>query len=924
MKLSASFLYLWVGACSLLSTDAETPIWSDEFNNDGPPDPNFWSYDLGDWGWGNSELQMYTSNPENVKVANGKLTIAARQTGQQITSARIKTLSKVTVKYGRIESRIKFPNLANGLWPAFWTLGQNFRSVGWPQCGEMDIMEMGNVDGINAGVVNRRVGSAAHWDNFGTRATYGLYYDPPADLIGEFHNFTMNWTPELVSTYVDDDLIWEIDISEEACLSCTAFHKPHFILLNLAVGGIYTGIYNNQGITAPMPSEYIIDYVRVYENEWTEMGGTYFVPPETLSDCGCAETCTASVLDQIATDTTGSYSCRDRITWQLENLLYSEEDACATSSREFPDICGKGCNPYTCNGQYIDVVDCGCGSQCVAALDNMANVSFSCRDRMLWLMEFLGQTEQEACAQVSTEFPTECGLGCDSELCVKETREPSSQPTALPTTSSAPSISAAPSMTPSVSPMPSVLSLDCGCGSSCGASNLDQIVTILSGSYYSCLDRIMWTMENLGKSEQEACSMISSEFPTTCGQGCNPGTCNTIDCGCGENCKTVLDQIATDNDGSFSCRDRVIWVMQNLGYDEETACSTVSTDFPSICGQGCDPATCSSQQVGNCGCGYKCESVLDQIVTDSNGSSSCRDRVNWVMENLGYDEEAACNTVSAEFPTVCGVCTPTTCSTEGLIIEDCGCGDKCESVLDRIITDNNGSFSCRDRMNWVMKNLGYDEETACSTISADFLAICGTGCDPATCNKVSPTPTIDPSELPSASPTYQPSRFPSHAPTLSTSSSPPSKSPPVGGQTLNCGCGSNCHSATLNRIATDNSGSHSCRARIIWLRDVAGKPETDACVTVSSEFPSICGQGCDPRNCNRSPPPTVVDCGCPSECTSSVLDRPATDGAGPHSCRARINFVMGNYGKSEEEACKQVAFEFPSICGQGCEPLICN
>ena len=562
MKLSTSLLCLLVGTCSLASTDAETPIWSDEFNNDGPPDPNFWSYDLGDRGWGNSELQMYTSNPENVKVANGKLTIAARRTGHGISSARIKTLSKVTVKYGRIESSIKFPNLANGLWPAFWTLGQNFPSVGWPQCGELDIMEMGNVDGINEGVVNRRVGSAAHWNNFGTRVTYGLYYDPPADLIGEFHNFTMNWTPELVSTYVDDDLIWEIDISEEACQSCTAFHKPHFILLNLAVGGIYTGIYNNQGITAPMPAEYVIDYVRVYENEWTEMGGTYFVPPETLSSCGCAETCTTSVLDQIATDTSGSYSCRDR----------------------------------------------------------------------------------------------------------------------------------------------------------------------------------------------------------------------------------------------------AIWVMQNLGYDEETACSKVSTEFPSICGLGCDPATC---------------------------------------------------------------------------------------------------------------------------------------------NKVTPTPTINPSEVPSASPTYQPSsfpsasptsqpssfpsasptssqpsRFPSHAPTLS--SSPPSKPSPSDGHTLDCGCGSNCDSNTLNRIAIDDAGPHSCHSRIVWLMDVAEKPETDACIIVSSEFPSICGQGCDPRNCNSLPPTTVEDCGCPNECTSSVLDQAATDGAGVHSCRARINFVMGNYGKSEEEACKQLAYEFPSICGQGCEPLVCN
>jgi beta-glucanase (GH16 family) len=117
MKLSSSFLCFLVGARKLVSTDAETLIWSDEFSNDGPPDDNFWSYDLGSWGWGNQELQEYTSNPENVRVDNGMLIITALKTGQQITSARIKTLSKVTMKYGRIESSIKLPNLANGLWP---------------------------------------------------------------------------------------------------------------------------------------------------------------------------------------------------------------------------------------------------------------------------------------------------------------------------------------------------------------------------------------------------------------------------------------------------------------------------------------------------------------------------------------------------------------------------------------------------------------------------------------------------------------------------------------------------------------------------------------------------------------------------------------------------------------------------------------
>ena len=253
------------------------PIWSDEFNVDGPPNPNYWSYDLGNNnGWGNQELETYTSDPENIRVSNGTLIITAvRKNRFEFTSARIKTLNKVTFQYGRLEASIKIPNLANGLWPAFWTLGNNYPKVGWPNCGELDIFEMGNKGAIADGVINRRILSSAHWNADGTEATYSLDYDAPEDLDNGFHNVTMNWTPDLMSTYLDGVKMFEFAIGF-GCSSCTEFHQTRFIILNMVVGGTFTGIFDRKGITAQLPAEYIIDYIRIYPNNFTKLGGYHF------------------------------------------------------------------------------------------------------------------------------------------------------------------------------------------------------------------------------------------------------------------------------------------------------------------------------------------------------------------------------------------------------------------------------------------------------------------------------------------------------------------------------------------------------------------------------------------------------------------------------------------------------------------------
>ena len=262
----------------------DTLLWSDEFDTGDVPNPEVWSYDLGrgDSGWGNRELQDYTDAAENAFIENGHLVIRAleQDTGAaSFTSARIRTQDKVLFKYGTIEARVRVPDLGDGLWPAFWTLGNNFSQVGWPACGELDILEMGHTSAIRDDVVNQRVGSAAHWENNDNYATYGLFYDAPERLDGDFHVYRLEWTPDFVRTYVDGNRVWEMAIDPTSCTDCTEFHEPHFMIINLAVGGNYTGILTESGITAPLPAEMQVDYVRIYDNGFTEVSGPGATPP---------------------------------------------------------------------------------------------------------------------------------------------------------------------------------------------------------------------------------------------------------------------------------------------------------------------------------------------------------------------------------------------------------------------------------------------------------------------------------------------------------------------------------------------------------------------------------------------------------------------------------------------------------------------
>ena len=267
-----------VSSATIVAADGEL-LWSEEFEVDGAPDSASWTYDLGDLGV-NQELQIYNNAPENVRVEDGHLILTARRRSNGvITSGRIKTQGKVQFQYGSVEARIRIPDLADGLWPAFWTLGADIDQVGWPRCGEIDILEMGAGDAIADGVVNRRVYSTVHWDIDGQYASYGLNLTTDEDLDDGFHIWRMEWTPFTIRTLVDGVPIWVIDISDPEAFSGQEFHAPHFFIANLAVGGNFTGIFNPAGITAALPAEYRIDYIRLFDNGHTILSGSGIAEP---------------------------------------------------------------------------------------------------------------------------------------------------------------------------------------------------------------------------------------------------------------------------------------------------------------------------------------------------------------------------------------------------------------------------------------------------------------------------------------------------------------------------------------------------------------------------------------------------------------------------------------------------------------------
>jgi beta-glucanase (GH16 family) len=232
-------------------------VWSDEFNYSGLPDPGKWTLETGGGGWGNNELQYYTSRIENAEVRDSILVITASKEsygGRNYTSARIVTYNNgLWWRYGKVEARIKLP-YGQGIWPAFWMLGRNFSSVGWPACGEIDIMEM-----IGGQGRENTVHGTVHWDNGGFHAQYGQSITLPSGIFADdFHLFGIEWNEQKILWKMDETQYNVIDITGA---ELSEFHNEFFIIMNLAVGGNWPGSPDS---TTVFPQELQVDYVRVY------------------------------------------------------------------------------------------------------------------------------------------------------------------------------------------------------------------------------------------------------------------------------------------------------------------------------------------------------------------------------------------------------------------------------------------------------------------------------------------------------------------------------------------------------------------------------------------------------------------------------------------------------------------------------------
>lgn len=294
MKVQYLLVYTFLWCLHAVTLPAQTLVWEDNFDGSSI-DGNKWTYDFGDGcerglcGWGNSELQYYTSRTENARIENGNLVMEARRENfqtREFTSARLKTEGRMHFKYGTLEARIRVPNLQNGLWPAFWLLGT---TGNWPANGEIDILEMGSAAAIAGGVTNRWTGAAVHWDYQGSQADYSQDRTSSVNLNNDYHLYKLTWDPQFIRVYIDNIEYFAFDISNISANSLEEFHIPHYIILNLAVGGTYTGITAPSGITAPLPGSMYIDYVRLYQNSGSDLyvgannafSGTFGVYTET-------------------------------------------------------------------------------------------------------------------------------------------------------------------------------------------------------------------------------------------------------------------------------------------------------------------------------------------------------------------------------------------------------------------------------------------------------------------------------------------------------------------------------------------------------------------------------------------------------------------------------------------------------------------
>ena len=254
-------------------------VWSDEFDQDGPISQDKWNVETippNNGSWWNGELQFYTDKEDNIRAEEGLLKITAKYEsyeGKNYTSARINTQDKFEFIYGRVEMRAKLPNW-EGMWPAFWLLGANIDEIGWPNCGELDILEHGDYVKDSTSNDPGLISSAVHYgpQDYSRQTTNvpgKIFFDTGQERFirsekiiekpfEEYHTYSMQWSPDKIQFFIDEEMHLEFPMQSKH----SPFDKPFFLLLNLAVGGHWTDGYVASGFTE---ATYEIDYVRVYQ-----------------------------------------------------------------------------------------------------------------------------------------------------------------------------------------------------------------------------------------------------------------------------------------------------------------------------------------------------------------------------------------------------------------------------------------------------------------------------------------------------------------------------------------------------------------------------------------------------------------------------------------------------------------------------------
>lgn len=275
------------GASSTVNSQAYTPnipsgtlVWSEEFSNStgssAQPNPNLWAYDTGNSGFGNHELETYcawgsntspcsTATPSAYVGTDGYLHIEAQQPSQGVyTSARLKTQGLFSFQYGRVEFRALVPE-AQGLWPAAWLLGNNDTTVGWPACGEQDVLER-----VNAATTPDWNEGSVHGPGFTGNVGLGTVFDfPSGQTAAQWHTYGMIWQKGSVAYYIDDPAHPYITYTPSSLNVLSSATWPfdagqaNYLILNLAIGGSWPGAPDS---TTPFPSEMLVDYVRIYTN----------------------------------------------------------------------------------------------------------------------------------------------------------------------------------------------------------------------------------------------------------------------------------------------------------------------------------------------------------------------------------------------------------------------------------------------------------------------------------------------------------------------------------------------------------------------------------------------------------------------------------------------------------------------------------